>query len=75
MKAIRIAQNGGPEVMKLEDVPLADPGPGEVLVRHHAIGINFVDTYHRSGLYPLAMPTGLGTEGAGIVEAVGPGVT
>jgi len=75
VKAIRIAQNGGPEVMKLEDVPLADPGPGEVLVRHHAIGINFVDTYHRSGLYPLAMPTGLGTEGAGIVEAVGPGVT
>ena len=75
VKAIRIERHGGPEVMQLADVPLADPGPGEVLVRHHAIGINFIDTYHRSGLYPLTLPSGLGSEGAGIVEAVGAGVT
>jgi len=75
VKAIRIERHGGPDVMQLADVPLGDPGPGEVLVRHHAIGINFIDTYHRSGLYPLPLPSGLGSEAAGIVEAVGPGVT
>lgn len=74
VKAIRIEQHGGPEVMKLADVELPEPGPGEVLVRHRAIGINFIDTYHRSGLYALPMPSGLGSEAAGIVEAVGPGV-
>src|SRR5436190_13698751 len=74
IKAIRIEAHGGPEVMQLADVPLADPGPGEVLVKHHAIGINFIDTYHRSGLYPLPLPAGLGSEAAGVVEAVGPGV-
>lgn len=74
-KAIRIREFGGPEVMSFEDVELAEPGPGEARVRHTAIGLNFIDTYHRSGLYPLDLPTGLGSEGAGIVEAVGRGVT
>lgn len=73
-KAIRIRQNGGPEVMTWEDVTLPAPGPQEALVRHTAIGVNFIDTYHRSGLYPLPLPSGLGTEAAGIVEAIGPEV-
>ena len=75
VKAIRLNRTGGPEVMEFVDVPLGDPGPGEALVRHEAIGLNFVEIYYRSGLYPMEFPTGLGTEGAGIVEAVGPGVT
>src|SRR5512142_2510472 len=75
MKAIRIAKNGGPEVLVLQDVDLPAPGPGQATVRHKAIGVNFIDTYHRSGLYKLPLPTGLGTEGAGLVEAVGEGVT
>jgi NADPH:quinone reductase len=74
-KAIRIHQTGGPEVMKLEDVPLGEPGPGEIRVRHGAVGVNFVDSYHRTGLYPLQLPTGLGVEAAGRVEAVGAGVS
>jgi NADPH:quinone reductase len=74
MKAIRIHETGGPEVMKLEEVELQDPGKGEVRVRHTAIGLNFIDTYHRSGLYPVPLPSGLGMEAAGVVEAVGPGV-
>ncbi len=73
-KAIRIHQTGGPEVMRLEEVEVGEPGPGQARVRHGAIGVNFVDTYHRTGLYPLPLPTGLGVEGAGLVEAVGPGV-
>jgi NADPH:quinone reductase len=73
-KAIRFHQTGGPEVLRLEDVPLADPGPGEARVRHAAVGVNFVDIYHRTGLYPLPLPSGLGVEAAGRVEAVGPGV-
>jgi len=73
-KAIRIAKTGGPEVMELVDVELGEPGPGEVLLRHEAIGLNFVETYHRSGLYPIDLPGFLGTEGAGVIEAVGPGV-
>ena len=75
VKAIRIAANGGPEVLELVDVEVGEPGPGEARVRHHAIGLNYIDTYYRSGLYKLALPSGLGQEGAGVVEAVGEGVT
>ena len=74
-KAIRIRETGGPEVLRLEEVAVGDPAPGEARVRHAAIGVNFVDVYHRTGLYPLPLPTGLGVEGAGTVEAVGAGVT
>lgn len=73
VKAVRIAATGGPEVMALEDVVLEPPGPGMVTVRNHAIGLNYIDTYHRSGLYPLPLPTGIGLEGAGEVTAVGEG--
>jgi NADPH2:quinone reductase len=73
-KSIRIHANGGPEVLRFEDVAVGDPGPGEARVRHTAIGVNYIDTYHRSGLYKLALPTGLGNEAAGVVEAVGAGV-
>lgn len=73
VKAIRIIETGGPEVMSLEDVTLEPPGPGMVTVRNHAIGLNYIDTYHRSGLYPLPLPTGIGLEAAGVVEAVGEG--
>ncbi len=75
MKAIRFEQTGGPGVLSLVDVPTPQPGPGQILVRHQAIGINFIDTYHRTGLYPLRLPSGLGMEAAGVVEAVGEGVT
>src|ERR1700761_60532 len=75
MKAIRIHEVGGPEVMKYEDVDLPAPGAGQVRVKHTAIGVNFIDTYHRTGLYPLPLPSGLGSEAAGVVEAVGAGVT
>ncbi|HTQ74510.1 MAG TPA: quinone oxidoreductase [Burkholderiales bacterium] len=74
-KAIRIHQQGGPEVLKWEDVQVGDPGPGEARVRHKACGLNFLDVYQRSGLYKIALPAGMGNEGAGIVEAVGAGVT
>ena len=74
-KAIRIHEYGGPEVLQFEDVEVADPGEGEVRIRHTAIGLNFIDTYHRIGLYPMELPTGLGSEAAGVVDAVGPGVT
>jgi NADPH2:quinone reductase len=73
--AIRIRQTGGPEVLRFEPISLDSPGPGQALVRHTAIGINFIDVYHRSGLYKLDLPTGLGTEAAGIVERVGEEVT
>ncbi len=72
--AIRIHANGGPDVLKWETVTVGDPGPGEARVRHTAIGVNYIDTYHRSGLYKLPLPTGIGSEGAGVVEAVGAGV-
>ena len=72
--AIRIHQTGGPEVLKYEEVAKADPKPGEVRLKQTAIGLNFIDTYHRSGLYPLQLPLTLGTEAAGVVEAVGRGV-
>lgn len=71
---IRIHQNGGPEQMRWEEVTVGDPGPGEVRVRNTAVGLNFIDTYHRSGLYQLPLPLVLGSEGAGVVEAVGPKV-
>ncbi len=70
-----IHQPGGPEALLLEDRPVGEPGPGQIRIRHHAIGVNFIDCYHRSGLYPLALPHALGMEGAGVVEAVGEGVT
>jgi NADPH:quinone reductase len=72
MKAIRVHQTGGPEELKLDDVPLPEPGPGKARVRLHAIGINFIDVYHRTGLYQLPLPFTPGGEGAGVVTAVGP---
>ena len=74
-KAIRIHETGGPEVLRFEDVDAGDPPAGWVRVRHTAVGVNYIDTYHRSGLYPLALPSGLGMEAAGVVEALGEGVT
>ena len=74
VKAVTIQQTGGPEVMLLEELELEPPGPGMVQVVNKAIGLNFIDTYHRSGAYPLPLPTGIGLEGAGVVEAVGEGV-
>jgi NADPH2:quinone reductase len=74
-RAIRIDQNGGPEQLKLVQVTVGDPGPGEIRIRHKAIGLNFIDVYQREGLYKLAMPLQLGMEAAGVVEAVGEGVT
>ena len=73
--AIRIHQNGGPEVLQWESVDVPAPGPGQVRLKHHAIGVNFIDIYQRSGLYKLPMPFTLGSEGAGEVVAVGEGVT
>ena len=72
--AMRIHEYGGPEVLSWEQVEVPEPGDGEALIRHTAIGLNFIDVYHRTGLYPMELPTGLGSEAAGIVEAVGPGV-
>ena len=72
--AIRMHSNGGPEVLVWENVTVGDPGPGEARVRHTAVGLNYIDTYHRSGLYKLALPSGIGSEAAGVVEAVGTGV-
>ncbi|SEM50952.1 quinone oxidoreductase family protein [Streptacidiphilus jiangxiensis] len=74
-KAIRFHETGGPDVLRLEDVEVGEPGPGEVRVRHEAVGLNFADTYFRTGLYPAPLPAGMGVEGAGVVEAVGEGVT
>lgn len=74
-KAIRCFTNGGPEVMEYVDVEVGEPGAGEVRVRHHAIGLNYIDVYFRTGLYPQPLPAGLGMEGAGVVEAIGSGVT
>ncbi|MEU1350256.1 quinone oxidoreductase [Streptomyces sp. NPDC005795] len=73
--AIRFHETGGPDVLRREHVTVGDPGPGEVRVRHEAVGLNFADTYFRTGLYPAPLPAGLGVEGAGVVEAVGAGVT
>ena len=73
-KAIRLTRTGGPEVLEYVDVEVGEPGPGEARVRQHAIGLNFIDVYFRTGLYPMPLPSGLGQEGAGVVEAVGEGV-
>ncbi|MBP8307156.1 MAG: quinone oxidoreductase [Burkholderiaceae bacterium] len=73
-KAIRIEKTGGPEVMQYVDVEVGPPGPGEVQVRNHAIGLNYIDVYFRTGLYPMPLPAGIGLEGAGVVTAVGAGV-
>jgi NADPH:quinone reductase-like Zn-dependent oxidoreductase len=73
--AIQIDRHGGPEEMHLRELPVGDPGPGQIRIRHKASGLNFIDVYQRSGLYPFAMPLSLGMEGAGVVEAVGAGVT
>ena len=75
MRAIRFHQTGGSEVLKLDNIDLPPPALGEARVRHTAIGVNFIDTYHRSGLYPVPLPSGLGKEMAGVVEALGEGVT
>jgi NADPH2:quinone reductase len=75
MKAIRVHEFGGPEVLRLEDVPTPQPGPGEALVKVAAAGVNFIDIYHRTGLYPQQLPIGLGMEAAGTIEAVGPDVS
>lgn len=74
-QAIRFHHHGGPEVLQLEEVAISSPGPGEVLLQHAAIGVNFIDTYQRSGLYPVNLPSGLGSEAAGTVLAVGTGVS
>jgi NADPH:quinone reductase len=74
-RAVRINQHGGPEELKITDVSVGQPGKGEIRIRHKAIGLNFIDVYHRTGLYQLAMPAAIGMEGSGIVEAVGEGVT
>jgi len=74
-KAVRFHKTGGPEVLQLDEVQVGEPGQGQARIRHTAIGVNFVDTYQRSGLYPMPLPATAGNEGAGVVEAVGPGVT
>jgi len=74
-KAVRFHKTGGPEVLQLEEVQVGEPGQGQARIRHTAIGVNFIDTYQRSGLYPMQLPQTAGNEGAGVVEAVGPGVT
>ena len=71
-KSIIITKNGGPEVLELQDVSVGSPGPDEIKVTNHAIGLNYIDTYHRSGLYPVELPSKIGMEGAGIIEKIGP---
>jgi len=75
VKAVRFYEAGGPEVMRLEDVTVGDPGPGEVRLRHVAVGLNYADTYFRNGTYPIPLPNGIGVEAAGVVTKVGEGVT
>jgi len=74
-RAVRIHAHGGPEQLVIDTVEVGEPGPGQVRIRHHAVGLNFIDVYQRTGLYPNAMPLALGMEGAGVIEAVGEGVT
>nr|WP_202619488.1 alcohol dehydrogenase catalytic domain-containing protein [Aeromonas media] len=73
--AIRFYETGGPEVLRYEEVSVGEPGPGQVRLRHAAVGLNYADTYFRNGTYPIPMPNGLGVEAAGVVEALGEGVT
>ena len=72
MKAVSISKNGGPEVLELKDIKLEEPKSDEVLIKNKAIGLNYIDTYHRSGLYPVELPSNIGIEGAGIIEKIGP---
>ena len=72
--AIRFHEPGGPEVLRWEEVAVGDPGPGQVRLRHVAVGLNFADTYFRTGFYPVPLPNGMGVEGSGVVESVGQGV-
>lgn len=72
--AVRIHETGGPEVLRGQNVEVGEPGPGEVRIRHHAVGLNFADTYFRKGVYPVALPAGMGVEASGVIEATGPGV-
>ena len=74
-QTVIIETHGGPEVLTLADRPVGEPGPGQIRIRHHACGLNFIDCYQRSGLYPMHLPSALGMEAAGVVEAVGEGVT
>src|SRR5258708_10476133 len=74
VQAIRFAKTGGPEVLEWQQVEVGKPGPGQVRLRQSAVGLNYIDTYQRSGLYPMQLPSGLGSEAAGMVEEVGPGV-
>src|SRR6266487_4415897 len=75
VQAIRFAKTGGPEVLEWQPVDVGKPGPGQVRLKHSAVGLNYIDTYQRSGLYPMPMPSGLGSEAAGVIEEVGPGVS
>ena len=75
MKAVKIKKNGGTEVLNVEEISLRKPIKGEVLIEHAAIGLNYIDTYHRSGLYPLMMPAGLGMEASGVIKEIGPDVS
>ena len=74
-KVVKFYETGAPEVLRFEDLEIGEPGPGEVRLRHVAVGLNFADTYFRSGIYPVPLPSGIGNEAAGVVEAVGAGVT
>ena len=71
MKAVTISKNGGPEVLEIKEIKLEDPKSGEVLIKNEAIGLNYIDTYHRSGLYPVELPSNIGIEGAGVIEKTG----
>ena len=75
MKSIKVTNTGGPEVLELEDISLEKPGADEVQIEHVSIGLNYIDTYHRSGLYPLQLPTGIGMEAAGIIKQVGSNIS
>ena len=75
MRAAEINKTGGPEVIEIKDIKLNDPKSGEVTIKNEAIGLNYIDTYHRSGLYPVQLPSGIGLEGTGIIEKIGPDVT
>lgn len=75
MLAIQATRTGGPEVLETATLPMPEPGPGQIRIRHEAVGLNFIDTYHRSGLYPIKLPAVLGQEGAGVVDAIGEGVS
>ena len=74
-RTVVIHAHGGPETLQIEERPVGEPGPGQIRIRHHAIGLNFIDVYQRDGLYPLTLPAALGMEAAGVVEAIGPDVT